>query len=141
LSEELGRKRGCGIVTIALAARLPDLSDQAAADRVVQAEGFSGLGDRWRGLDEEGAKRALRRLLERDLAYATTTMSQGEAAGFIDRWLLLSSAPRSFWTNGPWAHPSEPSWHWDPITASTFDGGVVAVDDVRAVLLLVQDED
>jgi hypothetical protein len=148
LSQEIRRRRGCGLVTVARTSRPTNVAEPAAADRVVEARGFSGLGDRWLRVDKADAKRALMGMLERDLAYNEEIMSRPEAEILADRWFELTSEPRSFWTNGSWADPVEglrpdrtvgPSW--SPITMSTFDGGVVAVDKVQAVMLWVQDED
>jgi hypothetical protein len=140
VTERLRIQRDCGIVTSAQLARPPGLTACECADRVVAAQGFTTLGPRWRALDVDAARRALLRILEKDLAYGAEVMAAVDAADLAERWLGLSADPRAFFANGAWAEPRvEPSW--DPLTPSTFDAGIVAVDEQRIVLLCVQDED
>ncbi len=147
-SEIVRRKRSCGTVTSAFIAREADVQDVEAADRLAAAQGFALLGPRWRRIDLAAARRIIERILERDLAYDTAVMPADDAASLAEQWLGLTSESRAFFTNGTWSEgpvqtapraTAGPSW--DPITDSTFDAGVVAVDQERAVMLWVQDED
>ncbi|MGH7672566.1 MAG: hypothetical protein ACREMC_06675 [Gemmatimonadales bacterium] len=148
VSESVRRMRASGVVTTAFAVRNAGVPALEAADQLALAQGFAALGERWRSIDLDAARGTLARLLEKDLAYDATVMHAEDAANLADQWLGLTAPPRAFFTNGTWADPpirtapgatAGPSW--DPITGSTFDAGVVAVDGQVTVLFWVQDED
>lgn len=145
LTEEVKEKRDVGIVTSAFLPRRLDLTPTESADQLVADQRFSPLG-LWHVIDTAAARRILLLILGRDLAYGDATMAAADAEDLADRWLGLTTDPRVFLTNGTWGEDSVYSGEgsgpsWVPITESTFDAGVIAVDDQRAVILWVQDED
>ncbi len=144
VSESIRRARSAGIVTTALVRREASTPALTAADRLAAANGFAPLGHRWRLIELDTAHRVLVSLLERDLAYGATIMSAQAAAALAGQFLALTAPPRAFFTNGTWAGSSTPAaadGSWDPITESTFDAGIIAVDDDVSVMLWVQEED
>ncbi len=146
VSESIRRARSAGIVTTALVRREARIPVLKAADRLAVANGFAPLGHRWRRIELDTAHRILVSLLERDLAYGATIMSAQAAGTLAGQFLALTAPPRAFFTNGTWAGSSTPAaaaaeGSWDPITESTFDAGIIAVDDDVSVMLWVQEED
>src|SRR5688500_59317 len=145
---EVAAKRDSGIVTSVSAARGPSTTEREAADCIAVAQGFAALGAGWRSVDSRTARQILVHVLGEDLAYGVAIMARKEAEALADRWLSLTSQPRAFFTNGTWADPplhtapgttAGPSW--DPITSSTFDAGVIAIDADRSVIFWVQVQD
>ncbi len=131
--------RRFGVLTVAVGQRLPGASVQESADAITAEQGFETLGSGWRQMDEAEAREYLVKVLHRTLAYGGEIMSTDKAEYLAAQWMSLTSAPRSFLTNWTW-HPDGSAWS-SPLTSSTLDLAVVAVDEREVVLLCVEDED
>ena len=112
--------------------------DSPPVDGYVSTFGFTPLGERWCLIDRKTALRVLQRVLERDLAYDTPLMESARAQLLAESFLSLFSSSARYFTNGSLESGGS---GWDPITAATFDHGVVAHDDRTIGIIWVQDED
>lgn len=141
--------RDCGVVHVELRNRdelAAGADPRAAADALVRAIGFRALGPKWRELTREAAGEALRAVLHVDQAYSRETMSAATATALAQEFLAWFAGAAWFYTNGafpPREARSGSGWmgSWDPVTAATFDTGVVAVSEHTAGLVWVEDED
>lgn len=148
LRDTIERKRSCGLITCKSVDVTYSSDARSTADRIVAECGFRGLGAKWRSIERDAARTILVKLLEQDLAFGGEVMSASDAAVLADRWLEAASRSGAYLTNGNWAEPSKPvtsrasaGASWDPISESTFDAGVIAVDEHHASIFWVQDED
>jgi hypothetical protein len=119
---------------------------RTTADALARSWGFRPLGAAWRELTRDEARKALERVLERDLAYGAQMMSQTTAKELADAFVGLFPEWAVFYTNGmfpPRDHYRDGGWagSWDPITPATFDTGVIAVGTAHVGLLWFEDED
>ena len=145
---EIADKRSLGTVTTAAIPRDPGRSARDAADQIASSQTFRQLGDRWLEVDDPTAYKIVARLLRKDMAYGVPIMAPEEAARLAHEFMLLTGTPRVCLTNGGWLEDpisTSPTTKigpsWDPITESTFDAGVIFVDEDAVVMLWVEDED
>jgi hypothetical protein len=153
LRADLILKRKCGGVMLAfqdIASNLPvtanPLSQIVAVDTFVTGLGFSGQGENWRGIDSDLAVRILALILQQDLAYNCPLMSSEEAQNLIKRFLGFFEQPIRFFTNSYFKNEEQTNTlltlsGWNSITASTFDAGIIGIDQTRIGILWVEDED
>jgi hypothetical protein len=96
-------------------------------------------------IGRDDAVRVLASWLHRDAAYQTELMSADSALGLSEKFVgEFSDVSSRFFTNGLWHDPTRPQ-NWQPLTESTFDGGVVIEsgkgNDTRHVCIWFEDED
>ncbi len=114
----------------------------------IRSLGFRWPENGWREVDLAQARRILKHVLRRDLAYGSERIPEAEAERLVTAFLGAVGNDLSGYTNGTWGLPPEQlsggvttSASWSPITDSTFDGGVVCVGSERLGIIWVQDED
>jgi hypothetical protein len=132
----------CGLVSMELG---PAQGPPPECLNAIARQGGFKPPPHWVELATERAREVLAALLHRDMAYRSETLPREEAeriaAGFLD----LFGRPVRCYSNSDW-EPDQPGGilqlaHWNPISDSTFDSGVVATDGVAAGLLWFEDED
>jgi hypothetical protein len=141
--------RQCGYTTVVLADRVNYFSNPATeVDAFVSTLGFHGLSDAWELISRSDARTILVHVLARDLAYNGPVMAESFAQSLSDRFLALFDADVLCFTNGTYHVPTVQSSKevrvgptWNPISESTFDTGVVCVDNARMGIVWVEDED
>jgi hypothetical protein len=149
LKTDILSSRQYGRTTVALADRVHYSSNPAAeADAFVCSLGFQGISGAWQLVSPSDARTILERVLARDLAYNGPVMADSSASKLSDRFLALFDVDVLCLTNGTYHIPSVQSSKqvrvgptWNPISESTFDTGVVCVDNSRIGILWVEDED
>jgi hypothetical protein len=121
----------------------------ATPDDAAAHFGLRPLGAKWRAIDRKTSERVLFALLIEDMAFSSPRLSTEEAEEAISSFLSPFTSGARFYTNGSW----EAGWtrsedgrasygpDWEPATDATFDGGVIALDDSRAAVLWLEDED
>lgn len=151
LAARIRSLRGCGRVTLRAIERGAGSTAIQVADALGHASGLKAIGQSWRAIDRDDAAIVLARCLRFDLAYHAPLMATNEADALVQAILAFPGDAREFLTNGSWAKPSTyrrggesgivvgPSW--TPLSTATFDAGVVAVSDERAVICWIEDED
>ena len=110
-----------------------------------------GLRDQpscYKEIDEEAARHLIGLVLQRDLAYNAEVMPGASAVELADRFLAQFGPGTRYFSNGTWHLPSivraDGVIHgasWDPVTAATFDTGVLAIGPQCSGCLWVEDED
>lgn len=149
LRERLQSARGCGVVHAALAGdglKPSAMEAGAKADSLVATLGYRAPNHGWRELTRAGAAEWLRALLQRDLAYGAEAMAPSTAAGLVEEFLNLFPDAATFLTNAELPVEGARGQRlalgaWEPLTAATYDSGVVAVSGRLVGLVWVQDED
>ena len=141
------RGRDAGVVTMASMPRPPGLDARDVADTVAGSVRYKAIGQRWVPLRADEAARVLCLVLTQDLAYGATLMAASVAERLAADFIAHVGCEASFFTNGSWAEAPTVSGgivrgpSWQPITAATFDAGVVGVGSEHAAILWVEDED
>ena len=90
------------------------------------------------------AQEVLKTILWKDLAYSFEQISESDAkkrANFLVS--LFSDELTLFYTNGDWKnyHTNKSNTGWSPLTKSTFDAGVLFVNELVCTSIWVEDED
>jgi hypothetical protein len=132
----------CGLVTLELA---PAQGPPPACLNAIARQAEFRVPGAWHELNPQRAREILAALLHRDMAYRSETLPLAEAeritAGFFD---LFGEPLRCFstsdWEPEATGGPLQMS-HWNPITSSTFDSGVVVTDGVVVGIFWFEDED
>ena len=134
-------KRQVGVLTFEFRERpILAASPEVVADSFVTSLGFKQLGKAWRMIDRSEALGCLQHILYHDLAYQRPLMEQKSAQFIAESFLaLFSSYDCRFCSNGSFDEKS--MLGWTPISASTFDHGVIAFDDKSIGMIWAQDED
>ncbi len=86
--------------------------------------------DCYREIDEASARRSVRQLLHRDLAYSDEVMPQHKAEQLTEKFFKQFGTGARFFTN-----------NGCPATDATFDEGVLVVGTQRSGCFWVEDED
>jgi hypothetical protein len=127
------------------------LSKQPTRPTVPELAREFGLSDEassYKEIDVAAARLLIRSVLHQDMAYKAEVMPESLAAHLADRFLAQFGPGARYFSNGSWHLPPivradgivcGPSW--DPVTAATFDTGVLAIGDERAGCLWIEDED
>ncbi|MFO0797040.1 MAG: hypothetical protein U0804_06150 [Gemmataceae bacterium] len=109
--------------------------------------GLAPDADRYREIDAATARRLIELVLHRDLAYRYELMPAARAVDLADRFLApFGTDGVRYFTNAMFDEKAEPmftlsSFGWNPVTAATFDTGVLVVGPRRCGCLWVEDED
>lgn len=147
LIAEVLRRRTAGRTTCATMAINESGSATSIADAVVQTHGFRGLGTGWLAISATDAHAIATSLLHRDLAHRSEIMPLDVASELATQFFDLAPEPHSYFTNGDWEIAPDADRTpatligWDPISASSFDAGIVCVGDGVAAVLWVEDDD
>ncbi len=95
--------------------------------------------DAYRQVEATAAHTAVRDVLHRDLAYSGEIMPAAEADRLAAAFLDLFGGAALYFTNTDGDNNN--GWSWFPVTAATFDTGVIAIGPERSGCLWVEDED
>ncbi len=107
-------------------------------DRFVQTLGFKGLGEQWVEMNRSDAQTMLTKLLHKDLAYGSEIMTYHRARRLSNRFVRLFGDEARYFTNTKYINSRR---SWSPITKSTFDAGIICVDEEHIGIAWVEDED
>lgn len=142
IADEIISARDCGVVHCGVSAH-------PAASLVELAVQFGLAADAasYREIDAQSARRLAELLLHYDLAYNAEVMPTARAAELADRFFNQFGANGvRFYSNGTFHEAREgkltwPGVSWNPVTAATFDTGVLVLTPQSAGCLWVEDED
>jgi hypothetical protein len=142
VADEIIAARNCGVVHCGLSSRAsPSLSELAVEF------GLAGDSANYKEIDAASARRLLQLVLNQDIAYNAEIMSAARAAELADQFLAqFGTDGVRFYTNGTFHETRGPklAWSdasWNPVTAATFDTGVLVVGPRCSGCLWVEDED
>ncbi|MBW4626543.1 MAG: hypothetical protein KME49_13840 [Brasilonema octagenarum HA4186-MV1] len=147
LRAEVLSKRNCGEVLFEIQKIISDETLEtsknmtAILDLFVSQFGYSGLGVRWKEVNQEDAQKILSFIMTKDLAYSVQLMSLEEAENIIVKLFEFFPEHCKFFTNASFRNNYSGISGWDSITKATFDTGIIVVSDRRIGILWVQDED
>lgn len=111
------------------------------ADSIASVVGYVPCA--WREVDRQAAFTIVSSCMHCDLAYRQELLPLDAARDLASRFLSLFGGEARFFTNGEPIDVFRPrsSRSWFPITAATFDAGVIAVSPSRVGIFWVEDED
>lgn len=117
-----------------------DAAPEMRADAYVASLGFHKIGESWNRLSRNDARGFLVGILKESMAYHLPMLEEKDAERVSEAFLArFSSAEATFLSNskvvGPGCIASS------PISKSTFDAAVVALDALRIGIVCVEDED
>ncbi len=114
-------------------------AELGSIDEFLKQHGFTGSHADLKQIDRQKAVLHAARVLSRDLAYGAEMMTSAEAEQIASSFLSFfePSNPR-FFTN---CVKLGDCWAGNPISDSTFDEGVIAINDEAIGILWAQDED
>jgi hypothetical protein len=96
----------------------------------------------YREIDATAARRLIQSILHRDLAYCAEIMSLDRAGELTEQFLnQFGTENVRFWTNGTFHELRESGAAWNPVTAATFDTGVLVIGPHCSGCFWVEDED
>lgn len=141
LDDRIRRHRCYGVLTIGMVQRR-NISGSIVSeiDDYVQSLDFTGLGDRWMTVSRQVAIEILLSILTHDLAYRSKMMEISEAMTYANSLLSFYTHKIQFFTNGDLFQDNGVQG-WNPISKSTFDTGIVIVDEDQIGIVWVEDED
>ncbi len=119
--------------------------DFASPDEAALRFGLNPLQTDWRTIDKPLALAVLESLLRTDLAYGQPRLSKHETKISIEEFITHFGLRAQFFTSGEW----ETRGHFNAETGvcldqgsyPAFDGGVLALDEGKAGVLWLEDED
>lgn len=114
---------------------------QEILDLFVSQMGCVGLGDNWKEIPQDAAKKILERVLTKDLAYSSEIMAIEEAESFSDKMFNFFQNSCKFFTNAVFTDNYSALSAWDSLTEATFDTGIIIVSPTMIGMLWVKDED
>jgi hypothetical protein len=111
-------------------------------DQFVRSLDLTPIGDDWVEIERSVAIDAVRYVLMRDLAYRCPIVPEARAGALAEAFVSLFAAAARFHTNSdPPLTAAMSARGWTPLTAATFDVGIVAYDGARIGIVCVEDED
>jgi len=137
---EIAKARKCGQIRFHAVYQYPgDLN------RILEMCNLKPEAESLLRIERDDAVRALASWLHRDAAYQTELMSADSALGLAEKFVReFSDESSRFFTNGHWYNSKQPQ-SWQPLTESTFDGGIIIesgrANDTRHVCIWFEDED
>lgn len=147
LRDEIISKRETGAVWLEIK-KLPANINLKSDDDItkivnsfVNQLGCSSLGNYWKQINQEQAKKILTAVLNKDLAYSQESMKLADAQKLADKFISFFQNNCQFFTNAEFTSNYSRLLEWNPITEATFDSGVVIVSNERIGLLWLEDED
>jgi hypothetical protein len=142
VADEIIAARDCGVVHCGLSSKTsPSVSDLAAEF------GLAGDPTHYKEIDGNSARRLARLVLNQDMAYNSEIIPADRAAELADRFLAqFGTDGVRYYTNGTFheARGTGLTWSgagWDPVTAATFDTGILVIGSRCSGCLWVEDED
>lgn len=90
-------------------------------------------------IEPDVARRILEHTIRFDLAYTQPIADEEQATATARRIISALDEPR-YWTNGDVGLPGR-TGSWGPMTARTFDTGIVAADAEHVLVVWMMDED
>ncbi len=115
----------------------------APIEKIMESFGLMPKPDWLDECDPDYAVQVLKTLLWKDLAYGHEFVSESVAVERA-RYLVTQFCDEDtkLFTNGSWAdYHKKSSCGFNPVTESTFDGGVLFINNGFAVCIWVEDED
>ncbi|MGH2416096.1 MAG: hypothetical protein ACRDEA_20880 [Microcystaceae cyanobacterium] len=103
--------------------------------------GYSGLGLRWKEVNQQEAQKILNFIMTKDLAYSVQLMTSQEAEKIVIKLFSFFPTDCKFFTNALFTNNYSGMSTWDSITKATFDTGIMLISDRRIGILWVKDED
>lgn len=143
-AKKVARIRDCGVVTLIIEDHESHESSAIQLiDNFVQKHGFHVIDKSWVELSWNHAEQTMLSILQRDLAYNMPLLSSEAAKEVMDTFFGYFAPEARYFTNGNLLHITpEPLYGtWQPLTAATFDTGIVCFDPLSIGILWVQDED
>lgn len=142
LIADLRQRRGTGdsLIVVEPAPAATPITP-AVLDQFARRHGLYPIADGWQELTRGGAVSLATAVLARDMAYDVRLMSDPEALELTERFVTTFSDSARFFTNNNRGMPGDASRGWTPLTESTFDVGILGVDEHLIGVLVVQDED
>ncbi len=137
---EIARARKCGHTHFHIVYEYP-----VPLNRILQMCFLKPEADKLLEIKRAEAIAAIKHWLFREPAYHIALMSEELAQKLAEKFIREFADDTSrFFTNGRWFDPQEPK-HWQPLTQSVFDGGVIIesgkVNKTCHVCLWFEDED
>ncbi|WHX39765.1 hypothetical protein QNH36_19255 [Mesobacillus sp. AQ2] len=120
-------------------------SDKITKDQFLNEIGFKPIEikENWKKVDKNEAQRILEYILSFDMAYDTELDAKPEAKTLSSYFLSIFHRKAAFFTNGYFEEDAG-SYRlrgWTPITDSTFDTGILAIDKYKIGILWAEDTD
>lgn len=140
LAADIRKRRGIDTIVQFEPIAGPGPLGPATLDCFVKGLGLSPIESEWREVSRDQATLLAAAILAKDLAYGVQIISTDEAQEFGRHFISAFGNEAHFFTNTDYAIGAT-SWSWMPLTNSTFDAGVLGVDEQRIGVLVVQDED
>ena len=137
---EISKARKCGQIRFHAVYQYPgDLN------RILEMFNLKPKAESLLDITRKEAVEVLTCWLHRDAAYKTELMSADSARTLAERFVTeFADGTSRFFTNGRW-YDSQRTQDWQPMTDSTFDGGVLiesgTANDTRHVCIWFEDED
>ncbi|RLC14054.1 MAG: hypothetical protein DRI57_15135 [Deltaproteobacteria bacterium] len=149
--QEIKIVRSCG-AAVTCSVRYDSTSDISNSyeilkkiDNFVKSFGFSGLDQYWVEVDVVKSLKILTDIIHKDIAYGSMITDKKTAKRLANRFLSVFESSFRPFTNGnliiPDADPKDTEGAWMEISDSTFDTGIVCIDNKKMGILWVQDED
>jgi hypothetical protein len=142
VAAEIHAARNCGTVHCGLSScPTPSVPELAAEFGLADNPAF------YKEIDAEAARRLAAAVINQDMAYNAEILPAARAAELAERFLAqFGTEGVRFYTNGtfhenPGPKLGSPSASWDPVTAATFDTGILAIGRQCSGCLWVEDED
>jgi len=125
VADDIIAARDCGVVHCGLSSHItPSVADVAAEF------GLASDPKSYKEIDADSARRLVELILNQDLAYDVEIVPAAHAAALADQFLAqFGTDGVRFFTNGTFHKAQGPSSRvsWDPVTAATFDTGVLVI--------------
>jgi hypothetical protein len=134
--------RKCGIVRCGISSRCAPSVPELAAEF-----GLAEDPAMYMEINADSARRLATLILNRDMAYSNEIIPTERAAALADRFLAqFGTDSVHFYTNTTLSGTSEPErpWsgaNWNPVTAATFDSGVLVTSPRCCGCFWIEDED
>ncbi len=109
---------------------------EVEADLICEELGLAQLGDKWSSLDSYGAEGLVVRVLGKSLITDYWMMEGIEARAIAEHLFDTFQMPRQYFTN-VLSYDDEGVTAWSPLSDSTFDAGVVIMDDQWVGILAI----
>lgn len=142
VAAEIHAARNCGAVHCGLSARpTPSVSELAAEFGLADDPAF------YKEIAADAARRLAAAVINQDMAYNTEIVPAARAAELAERFIAqFGTEGVRFYTNGTFHENlgpklGSPSASWGPVTAATFDTGILAIGRQCSGCLWVEDED
>lgn len=114
-------------------------------DAFVKSFGFRGLNKDWVEINGKDALKILTEILHKNIAYGTSISNRKDSFNIGRRLMSLFKEKSKAFTNGnlvvPNADPNDVEGSFIGISSSTFDTGVVLIDEEKIAIVWIQEDD